>query len=351
MRVADFHYELPPEQIARYPAERRSDSRLLILDGASGAVADAAFRDLGSQLAAGDLLVFNDTRVLPARLHGCKRDSGGAVEVLVERLEADGRTAWAHVRASRAPGAGTVLALAEGALAAEVLGRDAELFRLDFGPGAPLLERLEAWGEMPLPPYIDRPAEAADRERYQTVYARNPGAVAAPTAGLHFDEAVLAELAALGVETAQLTLHVGAGTFRPVKVEQVEDHRMHTEVLRVPTAVAEAVARTRARGGRVVAVGTTVVRALEAAVDADGIVQPFTGETRLFLTPGARFAAVDGLVTNFHLPESTLLMLVCAFGGYASVMAAYRHAVAAGYRFFSYGDAMLVWPAPAARAP
>jgi len=351
MRVADFHYELPPEQIARYPAERRSDSRLLILDGASGAVADAAFRDLGSQLAAGDLLVFNDTRVLPARLHGCKRDSGGAVEVLVERLEADGRTAWAHVRASRAPGAGTVLALAEGALAAEVLGRDAELFRLDFGPGAPLLERLETWGEMPLPPYIDRPAEAADRERYQTVYARNPGAVAAPTAGLHFDEAVLAELAAQGVETAQLTLHVGAGTFRPVKVEQVEDHRMHTEVLRVPTAVAEAVARTRARGGRVVAVGTTVVRALEAAVDADGIVQPFTGETRLFLTPGARFAAVDGLVTNFHLPESTLLMLVCAFGGYAPVMAAYRHAVAAGYRFFSYGDAMLVWPAPAARAP
>jgi len=351
MRVADFHYELPPEQIARYPAERRSDSRLLILDGASGAVTDAAFRDLGSQLAAGDLLVFNDTRVLPARLHGCKRDSGGAVEVLVERLEADGRTAWAHVRASRAPGAGTVLALAEGALAAEVLGRDAELFRLDFGPGAPLLERLETWGEMPLPPYIDRPAEAADRERYQTVYARNPGAVAAPTAGLHFDEAVLAELAAQGVETAQLTLHVGAGTFRPVKVEQVEDHRMHTEVLRVPTTVAEAVARTRARGGRVVAVGTTVVRALEAAVDADGIVQPFTGETRLFLTPGARFAAVDGLVTNFHLPESTLLMLVCAFGGYAPVMAAYRHAVAAGYRFFSYGDAMLVWPAPAARAP
>ena len=350
MRLADFHYELPPEQIARYPLERRSDSRLLVLDGASGAHEDAAFRDLPERLAPGDLLVFNDTRVIPARLRGVKQGSGGRVEVLVERLDEDGRTARAHVRASRAPATGAVLELADGALAAEVTGREDDLFVLDFGPGPALVERLEDVGEIPLPPYIDRPAEAGDRERYQTVYARERGAVAAPTAGLHFDDTVLDAVAARGIETAQVTLHVGAGTFRPVKTERVEDHRMHAELLRVPQATADAVARTRAAGGRVVAVGTTVVRALESAVDEAGRVQPFAGETRLFLTPGARFRAIDGLVTNFHLPGSTLLMLVCAFGGHEPVMAAYRHAVAAGYRFFSYGDAMLLWPAPAARA-
>ena len=349
MRVADFQYDLPAEQIAQYPLDQRSASRMLVLDGASGAVVDRMFSELPDELAAGDLLVFNDTRVIPARLHGHKRDSGGAVEVLVERID-DDCSARAHVRASRAPRAGTVLALADGALAATVTGRDEDLFVLDFGEGPPLVDRLEAHGEVPLPPYIERPADPADGERYQTVYAREPGAVAAPTAGLHFDEPVLERLAGEGVRTASVTLHVGAGTFRPVRAEHVEDHRMHAEVLRVPEAAATAIAETRERGGRVVAVGTTVVRALESAVDDAGQVRPFAGETRLYLVPGSRFNAVDGLVTNFHLPGSTLLMLVCAFGGYAPVMAAYRHAVAAGYRFFSYGDAMLVWPAPEARA-
>ncbi len=349
MRVGDFHYELPSEQIAQYPLEQRSASRMLVLDGVSGAIDDAAFPELPERLAPGDLLVFNDTRVTPARLHGYKRGSGGRVEVLVERVDGD-RKARAHVRASRAPGAGTVLELAQGALAATVTGRADDLFVLDFGDGEPLLDRLEAHGEVPLPPYIERAPEATDGERYQTVYARERGAVAAPTAGLHFDAAVLSRLAERGIETTSVTLHVGAGTFRPVRAERVEDHRMHAEVLRVPHAAAEAVASARARGGRVVAVGTTVVRALESAVDAEGRVQPFAGETRLYLVPGSRFAAIDGLVTNFHLPGSTLLMLVCAFGGHDAVMAAYRHAVAAGYRFFSYGDAMLLWPRPQARA-
>jgi S-adenosylmethionine:tRNA ribosyltransferase-isomerase len=349
MRVADFHYELPEELIAQYPLERRSASRMLVLDGAAGEFADRMFADLPDQLAAGDLLVFNDTRVIPARLLGRKRGSGGRVEVLVERVDDDGRTARAHVRASRAPAAGTVLDLADAALAATVKGRDEDLFVLDFGAGEPLLDRLERFGEVPLPPYIERAPEAADDERYQTVYARERGAVAAPTAGLHFDDDILAKLAGRGIETAQVTLHVGAGTFRPVRAERVEDHRMHAEVLRVPEETAAAIAATRARGGRVVAVGTTVVRALESAVDDQGTVQPFSGETRLYLVPGSRFGVIDGLVTNFHLPGSTLLMLVCAFGGYEPVMAAYRHAVEAGYRFLSYGDAMLIWPATGVR--
>ncbi|MEF8833537.1 MAG: tRNA preQ1(34) S-adenosylmethionine ribosyltransferase-isomerase QueA, partial [Halofilum sp. (in: g-proteobacteria)] len=334
MRVADFHYDLPEKLIAQYPLEQRSASRMLVLDGASGDCADRMFADLPAQLAAGDLLVFNDTRVIPARLLGHKRDSGGRVEVLVERVDEDGRTARAHARASRAPAAGTVLELAEGGLAATVTGRAEDLFVLDFGPGEPLLDRLERFGEIPLPPYIERVPEAADDERYQTVYARERGAVAAPTAGLHFDDAVLATLSERGVEMAHVTLHVGAGTFRPVRAERVEDHRMHAEVLRVPEETAAAIAATRARGGRVIAVGTTVVRALESAVDDTGTVQPFSGETRLYLMPGALFRVIDGLVTNFHLPGSTLLMLVCAFGGYEPVMAAYRHAGDAGYRFF-----------------
>lgn len=350
MRVADFHYDLPADRIAQYPLDRRSASRMLVLDGATGAFEDRMFADLPEQLAAGDLLVFNDTRVIPARLIGHKRGSGGRVEVLVERVDDDARTARAHVRASRAPAAGTVLDLADGALAATVTGRDEDLFVLDFGGGEPLIERLERFGEVPLPPYIERVPEAEDDERYQTVYARERGAVAAPTAGLHFDDDVLAALAERGIETARVTLHVGAGTFRPVRAERVEDHRMHAEVLRVPEETAAAIAATRARGGRVIAVGTTVVRALESAVDDDATVRAFSGETRLYLVPGSRFAVIDGLVTNFHLPGSTLLMLVCAFGGYEPVMAAYRHAVDAGYRFFSYGDAMLIRPAPEARA-
>ena len=349
MRVADFHYELPGELIAQHPLERRSASRMLVLDGATGAFNDRIFADLPEDLAAGDLVVFNDTRVIPARLIGHKRGSGGRVEVLVERVDKDGRTARAHVRASRAPRVGTVLDLADGELAVTVTGRDDDLFVLDFGAGEPLLDRLERYGEVPLPPYIERSPEAEDDERYQTVYARERGAVAAPTAGLHFDNGVLAALAERGVETARVTLHVGAGTFRPVRAERVEDHRMHAEVLRVPEETAAAIAATRARGGRVIAIGTTVVRALESAVDDAGTVQPFSGETRLYLVPGSRFAVIDGLVTNFHLPGSTLLMLVCAFGGYEPVMAAYRYAVDAGYRFFSYGDAMLIWPTPEAR--
>ena len=350
MRVADFQYDLPDEQIAQYPLGERSASRLLVVDGGRDARSDRVFRELPSLLEPGDLLVFNDTRVFPARLHGRKRDTGGRIEVLIERLHEDGRGALAQVRASKSPRQGAVLELADGALAATVTGRRDDLFLLDFGPGEPLLQRLERCGEVPLPPYIERAPEDADSERYQTVYARQPGAVAAPTAGLHFDESVFAALDARGVERTTVTLHVGAGTFRPVRADRVEEHVMHAETVEVPRAACEAIAAARARGGRVVAVGTTVVRSLESAVDEQGTVRPFTGETRLFLVPGSVFRAVDGLVTNFHLPGSTLLMLVCAFGGHERMLAAYRHAVAAGYRFFSYGDAMLIWPDPAAVA-
>ncbi len=350
MRVDEFHYDLPAGQIAQHPLPERSASRLLVLDGASGACADRSFRDLPQQLAPGDLLIFNDTRVLPARLHGHKSGSGGRVEVLIERIDGDARTARAHVRASKAPAADTLLELAEGALAARVAGRDGDLLVLDFGAGEPLAARLERHGEIPLPPYIEREPQAQDAERYQTVYARSLGAVAAPTAGLHFAESVLAALERRGIESARLTLHVGAGTFQPVRAERIEEHEMHAERVDVPESVCAAIAAARARGGRVVAVGTTVVRALESAVDDAGTVHPFAGETRLFLTPGARFRAVDAMVTNFHLPGSTLLMLVCAFGGREHTLAAYRHAVAAGYRFFSYGDAMLMWPTPEARS-
>ncbi|MDX1609086.1 MAG: tRNA preQ1(34) S-adenosylmethionine ribosyltransferase-isomerase QueA [Halofilum sp. (in: g-proteobacteria)] len=350
MRVADFQYDLPDEQIAQYPLGERSASRLLVVDGGRDARSDRVFRELPSLLEPGDLLVFNDTRVFPARLHGRKRDTGGRIEVLIERLHEDGRGALAQVRASKSPRQGAVLELADGALAATVTGRRDDLFLLDFGPGEPLLQRLERCGEVPLPPYIERAPEDADSERYQTVYARQPGAVAAPTAGLHFDESVFAALDARGVERTTVTLHVGAGTFRPVRADRVEEHVMHAETVEVPPAACEAIAAARARGGRVVAVGTTVVRSLESAVDEQGTVRPFTGETRLFLVPGSVFRAVDGLVTNFHLPGSTLLMLVCAFGGHERMLAAYRHAVAAGYRFFSYGDAMLIWPDPAAVA-
>ncbi|MDR3416432.1 MAG: tRNA preQ1(34) S-adenosylmethionine ribosyltransferase-isomerase QueA [Nevskia sp.] len=346
MRRADFHYELPPELIAQRPAERRSASRMLCLN-ADGTLSDRHMVEFAQELVPGDLLVFNNARVIPARLHGVK-DTGGQVEVLIERV-LDASQALAQVRASKPPRPGARLHLARGALQAEVQGREGEFYRLRFDTDD-LQAALEQHGDLPLPPYIERPAGADDRERYQTVFASVPGAVAAPTAGLHFDRNLLDAIAARGVETGFVTLHVGAGTFQPVRVEELEQHRMHAERLSVGGELAARINATRARGGRVVAVGTTVVRALESAVGEDGLVRAFDGETRLFITPGCRFRAVDALLTNFHLPESTLLMLVCAFGGYARVMAAYRHAVAAQYRFFSYGDAMWlpVRAAPAA---
>jgi S-adenosylmethionine:tRNA ribosyltransferase-isomerase len=341
MRRADFHYELPASLIAQAPLSGRSDSRLLCLDS-SGDCADSRISQLPGLLAAGDLLVFNDTRVLPARLRGQKQ-SGGQIELLIERhISAHEVLAW--VRASKSPRPGGLLRVA--GVRVEVLGREAELFRLRFEH--PVLPLLESHGEVPLPPYIQRDTEAADRERYQTVFARRPGSAAAPTAGLHFDETLLAALAARGIERCFVTLHVGAGTFAPVRTEEVEAHRLHREWLEVDTAVCEAVAAARARGGRVVAVGTTAVRALESAA-ADGSLRPMRGETALFIYPGYRFRVVDAMVTNFHLPESSLLMLVCAFAGRDAVLAAYRHAVQAGYRFFSYGDAMFV-SAPAPRS-
>ena len=342
LKRTDFAYELPPELIATEPAAARSGSRLLALDGPSGARRDLGFTDLPSLLAPGDLLVRNDTRVLPARLRGTKA-TGGAVEVLLERVLGE-RRILAQVRSSKGARAGHVLSL--GGALATVLGQREEFVELEFD--RPALPLFEALGEVPLPPYIDRPGTAADRERYQTVYAREPGAVAAPTAGLHFDAALFARLAARGVAVADLTLHVGAGTFQSMRALELEQHRMHAEWLSVPQATVAAVAAARARGGRVVAVGTTVVRGLETAA-AGGTLAPFAGETRLFICPGYRFQVVDALVTNFHLPESTLLMLVCAFAGREAVLAAYAHAVRERYRFFSYGDAMFVKPHPEAR--
>jgi len=345
MLRADFHYELPEELIAQHPTARRRDSRLLHLDGASGALADLRFVDLPQLLKAGDLLVFNDTRVVPARLHGHK-DTGGRVEILLERV-IDGGRVVAQLRSSKPPAAGSHIQLSDGTRLT-VAGRADDFWLLDFHeePGA-VFERC---GEMPLPPYMKRAADDSDRERYQTVYAREPGAVAAPTAGLHFDAELLDGCRQAGVASAHVTLHVGAGTFQPVRADDIRDHRMHAERAVVPVSVCDAIGACRARGGRVVAVGTTAVRALESAA-AGGAIAPYAGDTRMFITPGYRFRVVDALVTNFHLPESTLLMLVSAFAGRDKVLAAYRHAVERRYRFFSYGDAMFVEPEPAALAP
>ncbi|MDD3449882.1 MAG: tRNA preQ1(34) S-adenosylmethionine ribosyltransferase-isomerase QueA [Gammaproteobacteria bacterium] len=340
MLSSDFHFELPDDLIARYPADHRSASRLLCLEGGTGMFQDRAFTDLVDLLRPGDLLVFNDTRVIPARLLG-EKATGGKVEVLVERI-IDARHALAHVRASKAPRPGTLLHL-EGEVAVEVLGRDGALFLLYFDADRPLLELLEAVGRIPLPPYIDREPEGLDRERYQTVYARRHGAVAAPTAGLHFDAGLLGRLAARGVESTFVTLHVGAGTFQPVRVDRIEEHVMHAEYVEVGEEACERVRAARARGGRVVAVGTTSVRSLETAARG-GEPEPFRGDTEIFIYPGYRFRAVDALITNFHLPGSTLLMLVAAFAGHDHVMKAYRHAVEQRYRFFSYGDAMFLTP-------
>ncbi|MBI3570431.1 MAG: tRNA preQ1(34) S-adenosylmethionine ribosyltransferase-isomerase QueA [Gammaproteobacteria bacterium] len=343
MRTSDFHYELPPELIARYPVEPRSASRLLLLDSAGGGRRDLTFTDLPSLLRPDDLLVFNDTRVIPARLFGAK-ETGGRIEVLIERV-LDPHKALAQVRASKPPKSNQRLDL-EGGVTVQVLGRRGEFYELDFGPEHTVIEQLERVGHMPLPPYITRADEPTDRERYQTVYARASGAVAAPTAGLHFDEPLLTRLKALGVEFGYLTLHVGAGTFQPVRSETLAEHRMHAEYLKLSPVLCDQVNAARAAGRRVVAVGTTVVRALESATGEAGRLAPFEGETDIFIYPGYRFRAVDALLTNFHLPGSTLLMLVCAFGGTAAVLAAYRHAVATGYRFYSYGDAMFVTPGP-----
>ena len=342
MRRSDFQYELPAELIAQYPAQQRSASRLLHLDVATGQLVDRQFRDFPALLQRGDLLVLNDTRVIPARLQG-QKDTGGKVEILVERLLASDRV-LAHVRASKSPKPGRRIKFSD-EVEAEVIARQDDMFELRFmnlaRPEVNVAMILEQLGHMPLPPYIEREDAETDRERYQTVYAREQGAVAAPTAGLHFDEAMLQAIQDAGIELAFVTLHVGAGTFQPVRVENIDEHMMHSEWMQVSVEVVEAVRRTRARGGRVIAVGTTSVRCLETAARA-GDLQPYCGETDIFITPGYRFRVVDALLTNFHLPESTLLMLVSAFAGHTNIMRAYRYAVAERYRFFSYGDAMFI---------
>ena len=351
----DFDYYLPTQLIAAHPPAERSASRLLRLSGAStsnaisDAMSDHRFTDLPQFLERGDVLVLNDTRVIKARLFG-EKDSGGRVEVLIERV-VSAHVAWTQVRASKAPRPGTKLRL-EGAISATMVSRQDDLFELHFDGEESLLELLERHGRLPLPPYIERPAGSEDEARYQTVYAQAPGAVAAPTAGLHFDEAMLERLREAGIVTAWLTLHVGAGTFQPVRTNLLSEHRMHAERFSIPAATAEAIATARTAGRRIVAVGTTSLRALEAAASEEGVITPGEGETRIFITPGYRFRVVDRLLTNFHLPRSTLLMLVSAFAGMAPVRAAYRHAIEAGYRFFSYGDAMLIDrmpPRPATR--
>ncbi len=353
MKRTDFHYELPKELIAQRPIAPRSASRLLQLHGGGGARRDLGFRDFPGLLRPDDLLVFNDTRVVPARVHGTK-DSGGRIELLLERVLTP-KTALVHARASKGlkPQARVRL---PGGQTARMLGRNGELFHLEFSGGfsGDVLEYFEAHGELPLPPYIDRPPEASDRESYQTVYARVRGAVAAPTAGLHFDADIFAALAARRVKRAFVTLHIGAGTFQPVREDDIDRHEMHTEYLEVPQATCDAINAARAAGGRVIAVGTTVVRSLETAAAPVGATaprqgpRPYKGPTRLFIKPGYRFRAVDAMLTNFHLPESTLLMLCAAFVGRDTLLAAYAHAVKERYRFFSYGDAMFLTPVESA---
>lgn len=351
MRVADFSFELPENLIARYPQAERSACRLLSLDGPSGQLTHGIFTDLLAKLAPGDLLVFNNTRVIPARLFG-RKASGGKIEVLVERVLDDHRV-LAHVRASKAPKPGAALLLGDDeSIQATMVARHDALFELRFDDARDVFTLLEAAGHMPLPPYIDRPDEAADRELYQTVYSERPGAVAAPTAGLHFDQPLLDALRAKGVDMAFVTLHVGAGTFQPVRVESIEAHVMHSEYAEVPQQVVDAVLACKARGNRVVAVGTTSVRSLESAAAAaaakgdNAAIAPFFGDTQIFIYPGYRFRIIDALVTNFHLPESTLIMLVSAFAGYRHTLDAYQAAVSEQYRFFSYGDAMFITQDP-----
>ena len=341
LTLDDFDFNLPPDLIAQHPAGERTASRLLHVQGDTRH--DRHFAELLEQIAPGDLLVFNDTRVIKARLLGVK-ESGGQIEVMIERI-VDARHAVAQIRASKSPKPGSRITL-EGAINLTVTGRtgeQSEFFALELAGDGDLWALVEAHGRLPLPPYITHAVEGDDETRYQTVFARNPGAVAAPTAGLHFDEAMLAQLAERGVELAWLTLHVGAGTFQPVRVHDLSEHRMHAERFDIPQATVDAIARTRARGGKVIAVGTTSLRALEAAAQSGaGELCAGAAETEIFITPGYAFRVVDRLITNFHLPKSTLLMLVSAFAGTNAIRAAYTHAVAERYRFFSYGDAMLL---------
>ena len=335
MKLSDFDYDLPPHLIAQEALDDRAASRMLLMKE-SGECQDRQFRDLLDLIQPEDLLVFNNTKVLPARLFG-QKSTGGQIEVLVERL-LDDRRLLAHIRSSKSPKAGARLTL-EGAFEAEVVGRQGALFELVFDHESTAVELLEAHGHMPLPPYIERADTPADHARYQTVFAQRPGAVAAPTAGLHFDDELMAALKAKGVATAEVTLHVGAGTFQPVRTEDLSEHIMHSEWIDVPESVCNAVEACRMRGGNVIAVGTTTVRSLESAA-LTGTLKPFQGDTDIFITPGYEFQVIDRLITNFHLPMSTLLMLISAFSGYDEIKKAYRHAVEEEYRFFSYGDAM-----------
>lgn len=345
MQVSDFHFELPDELIARYPKAERTASRLLKLNGNSGELSDHTFKSVLDFVEPGDLLVFNNTRVIPARMFG-RKASGGKLEVLVERM-LDEHRILAHVRSSKPPKPGAELFLGENdQYQAVMLARHDALFEIEIVGEQPVLAVLEEIGHMPLPPYIDRPDEDTDKERYQTVYNQKPGAVAAPTAGLHFDTDLLEQIQQKGVEMAYVTLHVGAGTFQPVRVENIHDHHMHAEYVEVSQEVVDAIEATKARGGRVIAVGTTSVRSLESAAQAakenGQLIAPFFDDTSIFIFPGYEYRVVDCLITNFHLPESTLIMLVSAFAGYDHVMAAYQHAVQQQYRFFSYGDAMFI---------
>ena len=339
MKKSDFNYHLPPELIAQKPLAQRSASRLLQLNKQSGALNDAMFIDFIEMLTPNDLLVFNDTKVIPARLFASKA-TGGKVEILIERIEEQNQ-ALAHVRASKSPKTDAILHLENG-VPCRVLGREEDLFRLQFETELTLLELLAKIGHMPLPPYIDRPDNQEDLERYQTVFAKQSGAVAAPTAGLHFDEHIMQRLDEKGIQKSFVTLHVGSGTFQPMRVEDVSQHIMHKEFFQVSEDCIDAVRQTKARQGRVVAIGTTAVRALESA-SVSGELQSGCGDTQLFITPGYSFKTVDAMLTNFHLPESTLLMMISAFAGYDAVMQAYQHAIAQRYRFFSYGDAMAIF--------
>ncbi len=341
MKLSDFYFELPERLIAKHPMEQRTQSLLLHLNGNSGGVEHRKFTDILSLLNAGDLLVFNNTRVIPARLHGNKA-SGGKIEVLIERILSDS-SAMAHIRSSKSPKSGAILTM-EGGLQIEVLGRDGALFHIKFLTEQNIFDLLEKFGHMPLPPYIDRPDEEADKERYQTVYNEKPGAVAAPTAGLHFDDDILNKIKDKGVDFAFVTLHVGAGTFQPVRVDNIEEHQMHAEYAEVSQEVVNKVLATKQAGGRVVAVGTTSVRSIESAAKASdhGLISEFMSDTNIFIYPGYKFKVIDAMLTNFHLPESTLMMLISAFAGRENVMAAYAQAIESEYRFFSYGDAMFI---------
>lgn len=338
MQTQDFDFNLPDALIAQYPTTKRSASRMLRLDGQTGVLQDSLFQELSDYLSAGDLVVFNDTRVIKARLFGVKA-SGGAVEVLIERV-IDEHHALAQIRASRAPKAGNRMTLA-GALEVEMLDREDDLFRLRFLNEATVLDSLDRYGALPLPPYIEHAATSSDDERYQTVFSKNLGAVAAPTAGLHFDDQILALLKERGVNTAYLTLHVGAGTFQPVRVDDIAEHKMHSELYSIPAETVALIKKTQLAGRKVTAIGTTALRALESAAQL-GELKAGSSETSIFITPGYEFKVVDRLFTNFHLPKSTLLMLVSAFAGFSNTKCAYQHAIAHEYRFFSYGDAMLI---------